>query len=267
MLNKLNYVVARLKLDGKIYYLDAAQPSLGFGRLPGDCYNGHARIISDRDSASVFFEADSLKEKKTTLVLITSSDKGMEGSVQSTLGEQESYDLRKEISKKGQKEYFKDIQTAYGEDLAISNGDIDSLNLPEEPVKVHYEFRLNQETGSSILYINPMLWGDTRNNPFQAADRKYPVEMPYAMDDGYILNMEIPQGYVIDELPKSARVVLNGDQGLFEYMLGAQENMIQLHCRIRLNKAWFAPEDYSSLRDFYAYIVKKESENIVLKKK
>jgi len=267
ILQRLNYVIVRLKLDGKVYYLDAAQPSLGFGQLPGNCYNGHARIISERDSASIYFEADSLKEKKTTLVLVTSTDKGLEGTLQATLGDQESYNLRQRVLKHGEKEYFKDIQAAYGEDLTISNGDIDSLAMPEYPVNVHYEFRLNQATDASVIYVNPTLWSDTRYNPFQAADRKYPVEMPYAMDEMYIFSMEIPKGYVVDELPKSAKVSFNGDQGLFEYMLGAQENMLQLRCHIKLNKAWFAPEEYSSLRDFYAYIVKKESENIVLKKK
>jgi len=267
VLGKLNYVIVRLKLEGKIWYLDASRPNLGFGRLPGYCYNGHARIISDRDSASIYFEADSLKEKKVTLVILQSTDKGLEGQYQSTLGDQESYNLRSWISEKGEKPWFNNIQTAYGDDLTISDGGIDSLSKPEYPAKVHYDFRLNQEPGASLIYINPMLWSDNRFNPFKAADRKYPVEMPYAIDDAYICSMDIPDGYDVDELPKSAKVSLNGDQGSFEYLLAKQGNMIQLRCRIRLNKAWFSADDYASLRDFYAYVEKKESEQIVLKKK
>ncbi|HXO77407.1 MAG TPA: hypothetical protein VN824_19270, partial [Puia sp.] len=267
VLSKLNYVIVRLKLDGRIWYLDASRPQLGFGRLPGYCYNGHARIISDRDSASIYFEADSLKEKRTTLVILSNSDKGLQGLYQSTLGDQESYNLRRGIIEKGEKEYFKNIQAAYGDDLTISNGGFDSLSQPENPLKIHYDFRLNQEPGASLIYINPMWWGDMRDNPFKAADRKYPVEMPYALDDIYIYSMEIPAGYVVDELPKSAKVSFNGDQGFFEYLIAKQDNMIQMRCRTRLNKAWFSADDYASLRDFYAYVVKKESEQIVLKKK
>ena len=267
VLAKLNYVIVRLKLDGRVWYLDAAQPHLGFGRLPGDCYNGHARIISNKDSASIYFEADSLKETKTTMVILSGTDKGLEGMYQSTLGDQESYNLRRWVARKGESEWFKSTQTAYGDDLTISNEGIDSLSQPENPARVHYEFRLNQELGASVIYINPMWWSDTRDNPFKAADRKYPVEMPYVMDDVYIYSMDIPEGYVLDELPKSAKVSLNGDQGLFEYIIAKQDNTIQLRCRIRLNKAWFPADDYDGLRDFYAYVVKKESEQIVLKKK
>jgi hypothetical protein len=78
--------------------------------------------------------------------------------------------------------------------------------------------------------------------------------------------MEIPTGYTVEELPKSARSTLNGQDGMFEYLIGAQDGLIQLRCRLKLNKANFLPEDYASLRNFYALIVKKEDETIVLKK-
>jgi hypothetical protein len=91
--------------------------------------------------------------------------------------------------------------------------------------------------------------------------------MPYVKDEMYIFSMEIPEGYVVDEIPKSARVALNNDQGSFEYLIGQQGGMIQLRCHLKLNKASFSPEDYGTLRDFFAYIVKKEAETIVFKKK
>ncbi|HMH21934.1 MAG TPA: DUF3857 and transglutaminase domain-containing protein [Puia sp.] len=268
IMEKLNYVIARVKVGDKIYYLDAAHSQLGFGQLAGDCYNGHARIISTSDSGSVWFNADSLKEKKMTMVLLTNNDKGeIEGSYQSTLGELESYNTRVKLGSTGEKEFFKNIQTSYGEDLDISNTGIDSLDKPEMPAFVHYEFRLKQAAGSPMIYFNPLFADAYRENPFKAAERKYPVEMPSAFDDVYIFNMEIPAGYTIEELPKSTKVAFNGTDGLFEYLVAAEGSTIQLRARVKLNRAYFLPEDYTNLRDFFAYIVKKESEQIVLKKK
>ena len=267
VLQRLNYVIVRLKLGKKIYYLDAAQPQLGFGQLSGNCYNGHARIISKTDSGSVYFWADSLKEKKTTMVLLTSTEKGMEGTLQSTLGPEESYQVRQKVSEKGVSAIFKDIQTNWGEDMEISNGGIDSLDRPEDPVNLHYEFLLKQAPAASVLYFTPMLGEGYRENPFKSTERKYPVEMPYAIDETYVLSMEIPDGYVVDEIPKSAKVAFNGDQGYFEYLVQAGKTGIQMRCRVKLNKALFLPEDYSALRDFFGFIVKKQNEPIVLKKK
>jgi hypothetical protein len=268
VLRRLNYVIARLLIDDKVYYLDAARPQLGFGQLDDDCYNGHARIISKTDSGSVFFLPDSLKERKTTMVYLAETEKGTEGVWESTLGQQGSYELRQRVTEKGEKEYFKNIQTQYGEDLDISNGGIDSLDKPEDPVKVHYEFRLHQDDGGAKRYLNPFVLGDgMRTNPFKAAERKYPVEMPYATDELYVFTMQLPEGYLVEELPKSARAALNGDQGFFEYLIGEQAGVVQLRCHLKLNKANFTPDDYNSLRDFFTLIVKKEGESIVLKKK
>lgn len=267
LISEMNYVVARLNVDGQTYYLDAAHPELGFGRLADDCYNGHAQVISNKDPGSVYFVADSLKESKTTMVMLSGSDKGFEGEWQSTPGMQQSYAIRSEIAKIGEPQYFKNIQTGYGEEMEIHNGSVDSLDRLEDPVKVHFEFALKQTPGPPLLYLNPMIGAGMHQNPFQEAERKYPVELPYATDETYILMMDIPQGYVVDELPKSVRVGLNDNQGQFEYLVGQQGAQIQLKCRLRLNKARFPATDYANLRDFCAYVVKKEAEQIVLKKK
>ncbi|HEY0611092.1 MAG TPA: hypothetical protein VGD35_15590, partial [Chitinophaga sp.] len=86
-------------------------------------------------------------------------------------------------------------------------------------------------------------------------------------DEIYTLNMEIPEGYDVEELPKSTMVKFNEDEGLFQYMIAKDENIIQFRSRIKLNKATFPPEEYGTLRDFFDMIVKKQGEQIVLKKK
>jgi hypothetical protein len=61
----------------------------------------------------------------------------------------------------------------------------------------------------------------------------------------------------VDEMPKSAKVLLNGNEGFFEYVIDKSETNIQLHTRMKINKATFAPEDYATLRDFFAQVSKK----------
>jgi len=59
---------------------------------------------------------------------------------------------------------------------------------------------------------------------------------------------------------------LNGDEGFFEYLLQAEEGIIQIRSRLVIKKANFTNVDYTTLRDFYAEVVKKEAEQIVFKK-
>jgi hypothetical protein len=265
---KFNYNIVRASIDGVIYYLDASHPQLGFGRLTDNCYNGHARIISEKDSGSIYFYADSLHETKTTIVDIANSEKGwLEGSYESTPGLQRSYAIREEISRIGEKGYFSNIQGRYGDDVQIGNTSIDSLHNLEQPLELHYGVAMKQPAGSSDYHFIPVLGDNYPKSPFQDQDRKYPVEMPYTIDDSYTLNMEIPGGYAVGELPKSVKVNLNGNEGAFEYLLAVDAKHIQLHVRVKLDRAWFPPDDYTSLRDFFALIVKKEAEPLVLTKK
>ncbi len=266
VLRRLNYVIVRAVIEGRVWYLDAAHRKLGFGQLDEECYNGPARIISRTDSGSIDLEADSLEERKATVVNISAIDKDAGGTWESTLGSQESYELRENLNEDEQKKFFKNIQTQYGDDLTIGDAGIDSLEQPDDPVKVHYSFNFHKRGDDAKMYLNPFIGAGLRKNPFMAADRKYPIEMPNVPDELYVFNMQIPDGYSVEELPKSVRAALNSHDGTFEYLIGEQGGMIQLRCRLKLNKATFGPEDYANLRDFYAMVVKKEAEPIVLKK-
>jgi hypothetical protein len=269
LMNRFNYVICAAKDDGKSYLLDAGCPKLGFGKLDDLCYNGGAREINQDHPYVIYLSPDSLKEAKLTSVLIINDEKGgglLSGSYSSTLGSVESYDLRERISKKSEQEYFKTIKS-YNPEFDITDTHIDSLTQLEMPAKINYDFSFKIAAGDEVIYFNPMMSESIKENPFKAAERKYPVEMPYVTDETYVLNMEIPTGYDVDELPKSARVSLNGGEGSFEYLVGKDDTNLQLRSRIKLNKANFTPEDYNSLRDFYAYIVKKQSEQVVFKKK
>ncbi len=107
-----------------------------------------------------------------------------------------------------------------------------------------------------------------KENPFKSAERFYPVEMPYAMDEIYIFNMIIPEGYVLDELPQSIIIKLNEEgDGRFEYRISEAEGTISMRSRIELKRTYYAPDEYEMLREFFDLIVKKHNEQIVLKKK
>lgn len=264
LIGKFNYVICRVKAGDNYYMLDASDTKLGFGKLSPELYNGTARVI-DNPPILVSLMPDSIKESSISSVFMMNDDKNISGTVTEQYGNFESIDMRDKLMKMKTDDYIKELKKGYSFDVDISNMEIDSLKIPEEPVSVKFDlkFNLNDE---DIVYFNPMLAEVEKSNPFTSADRQYPVEMNSCIDQTYILNMEVPQGYKVDELPKSSRVSLNESEGMFEYIIAESGGRIQLRCRVQINKATFMPEDYQTLRDFYAYIVKKEAESIVFSK-
>lgn len=268
LMDRFNYVICSVNIDTSFYYLDASRPSLGFDHLPYYCYNGHARLISRETPGPVYFESNSLKEAKITSVFIVNDEKGIpSGHVESSLGYYESYAVREKIRKKSKNDFFNTVRSSYPSEILIENTEIDSLNNPEYPIKIAYDFNFKSGMDEDVIYFNPMLTEAYKENPFKAAERKYPVEMPYTFDETYLLNMDVPKGYTVDEIPKSTQVTFNETDGFFEYLVQQNGDNLQLRSRIKMNKADFSPEEYNVLRDFYAYIVKKQGEQIVFKKK
>jgi Domain of Unknown Function with PDB structure (DUF3858)/Domain of Unknown Function with PDB structure (DUF3857) len=269
IIEKMNYVICMVRFGRDTTYLDASDPLLGFGKLPLRCYNGHAQVINEQHSGSVYFYPASIKESDKTYITIINNEtgNGATGSLENVCGYIDSYKLRNDIKKSGLEAFQKKVQGSYGNEVNIKNLKIDSLNMLDEPVKINCDLDFKALAGDDIIYFNPVINNSSHKNPFTGTKRKYPVELPYPIDEVYELTMDIPKGYNVDELPKPVRVNLNATDGFFEYRIQKDEYVIQLRTHINVSQTLFAPEDYQSLRDFFAYVIKKESEQIVFKKK
>jgi hypothetical protein len=270
LMDRFNYVISDVMIGDKEYYLDASQPRMGFGKLGYECYNGPMRVIKEDDAIPVDLYADSLKETSLAAVFIINDEKGkLAGSMQQVAGYYQSGHLRDRIKKDGKENYIKSLGKSMGTiEASVTNVKIDSLTRYEDPVSLSYEFALKTEGEEDILYINPMFGEGFTENPFKSAQRFYPVEMPYTKDEIYTMQMEVPKGYEIDELPKSTVVKFNeaGD-AVFEYRIAANGDNIMLRSRLQIKRAYFDPEEYEILREFFNMIVKKHNEQIVFKKK
>ena len=265
LLDRFNYLIAVVTIDGKPIYLDASNNKLGFNQLPAACYNGTAWIIEKNKTRPINLSADSIVEYKSTSIFIINNEKGgWEGSYRTQLGPFESITAREDISKSKKEGLIKELTKKLGSAYKLSNLEIDSLSNYNEPVKYSIDF--TSELDEDIIYINPLFGEETGKNPFTSNKRFYPIEIPYIIKEVIILDMEIPKGYVVEELPKSVRYFLNETEGVFEYLVVKRENKIQLRSTTHIKKANFPQEDYDTLREFFAFVIQKQSEQIVFKK-
>ncbi len=265
LLDRFNYVVCAALIGDNDYLMDASTAEGGFNRLPLWCYNGHARVLTSQP-IPIRLDADSLLERKVTMVTVQGDGKKFDATVQKNLGYYESAARRAEIREAGDKGMLEQVKKSYGSEMQVDHLKIDSLQLYEQPIKLTYDLHFSNDN-EGLLYISPMLADGSKDNPFKSAIRRYPVEMPYRLDEMYLFSMNIPEGYVVDDMPKSTRVMLNDNDGMFEYLISVSDDLLQMRCRVKLDKANFQPDEYDYLRDFYAHVVKKQQEQIVLKKK
>ena len=265
LMDRFNYLIAEINIDGNRYFLDASNKYLGFGKLSAACYNGLGWGISNKVAHQVNLSSDSIMEYKSTNIFIKNAEnEECWGMIKSDLGLFESTTSREEMKNKTNESLKKEWSAKIGTNYKILKLEVDSsLNLGD-PLKFNVEISFNPE--DDIIYLNPLFGEETKKNPFNAEKRQYPIEMPSLMKEVISLDMEIPKGYVIEEIPTSVRFFLNETEGVFEYIAVKKPDRVQIRNTIQIKKTVFTQEDYESLREFFTVIIQKQNEQVVFKK-
>jgi hypothetical protein len=264
--NDYDYLICVADIDGSQFLLDASQPLNPFGKLPLYCYNGGAVSLNNKNPKLLSLLPDSLQEQNRTNVIMTSDEKGvLSGNITLNCSSQMSYALRENIKKTSLDKYLT-AKITKNRVIHFSNEEAESLNDPDKPLTVACDIDFADSIKSDICYISPVIYSYFNKNPFSAVRRKYIIEMPYRMDNIYLLSMDIPKGYKVEEMPASTRISLGEKDGFFEYVIEKNGDTIQLQMRMKINKTFFTTDEYSNLREFFDRVVKKENEQIVFRK-
>jgi hypothetical protein len=265
-LSDCNYVIVKATIDNNPVFLDVTDPKIPAGQLPLRCMNGDGVLIRKDSPENVAIKTAASLE--STSAMLQMKDGKLEGDILIHLTGQDAYKFRQEVKKAGgAKEQFEALKNSSDEiqyvDYLYKN--LDSLYVPVVK-KYHVVLGGSNEGEESILYINPVIAGRLEENPFSSPTRNYPIDFGIPFLENYKLIITIPQGYKVEELPKSKTVTLGEKDGKFSYMVGQTENVIMVNMRFSIDKPLFLPTEYQNLKEYFDIVVAKEAEQIVLKK-
>lgn len=261
LMEKLDHVICRVDAGNQSVFLDVSDKHLPYGKLPLECYNGHARVIRADTAIAVSFSPDSVVESASSEVWLSMDSSGFTGRYTRHKGFYES--LKDPLSPRaGTNEYIQSaLHVSLPEEMEVVSIQSDSAHL------LQFDFRLPSFGGKEVIYFNPLFLDQKPANPFAASAREYPVELPYREESALVFTMEVPDGYVVEELPASVKFRLSGNGGYFEYRTSVSGGILNLRRMLVMNKAVFSAQEYDMLRSFYAEVLKKDSEQIVFRKK
>jgi hypothetical protein len=269
----LNYLLAVFKDQGRDYFLDATEENVPFGFLQPICYNGYARLVNKTTGAAVVLSPDDIKDKTTIIVNIEPSadNSNLVIKLDEKLGVFRSIKLR-DASKRDSADAAKTIIEAFtGSSISVNSGSIRLKNFqnPDDQITIHLEAKLNLDPKISLLYFNPFLEKFYDKNPFTAAERSLPVEMDYKEDLTYILNFKVPEGYTLDDYPKSISVKL-GPEGdmLFSNTLNYNPEIRTFGLLSRYTSATttFPSSEYKNIREMFEKMIEEQNKKVVFKK-
>jgi hypothetical protein len=267
-LDKFNYVIACVYLNGKQYLLDATEQNLPIDMLPERCINLQGRLIDGKKSQWVDLLTEKKNKKFIQFDLKLEENNDLTGSLTKTNYEYASLDFRNTYEQFNSKEeYLKNFESLHM-GLNVVNCDIANLDSIYRPLQEIYEVNIKNKVYSAgnLLYITPLLYEQISSNPFKTVERKYPVDFIYPSEINYILKLNLPEGIQVEQLPAPSSMKLKDGTATFQYQVNVSNNIIQLNYKFALKKSIFSEVEYSDLRAFFSEMVKKHAEQIVLKK-
>jgi hypothetical protein len=270
MLESFNYVIAHVKIGEKEYFLDASEPFAKPGLLPERTLNGFGRIIPKKGPGR-FLEVNPI-DSQSKLEMITASilpDDGMiKGSYSISYGGYEALGWRSKYGTEADNIFHEALKKEVPEwkvqNVAVKNKKDDL----KATVNVSCDFELEDENASpGVFYFNPIMAGRWTKNPFKSKDRIYPIDLGTGISASFVGNFTLPEGYALEEMPKTEIVMLPDKGGKFSYQVRQVGNLIQVNTMVQVTRTRFLPEEYADLKEFFERVVQKHAQPLVIKKK
>ncbi len=264
---QFNYVACLVKLKDKMMLLDATDKLLPTGTLPERCLNGNGFVVAEEDYGWVPLKSPTKSRRYFHADLVIGPSAELRGKVQLEQSGYFGQVGRKAFISKGEPEYVKDLIDSLS--WVVEKSEFRNVKEIGEVFEESYDVVISDHavTANDMIYLNPFVALQEKENPFKLEKREYPVDYGSAIEKLYLCKITIPDGYDVDELPKNVLLKLPGNAAKYAYSLVRSGNGISLTSNLQINNSLFTQEEYPNLREFYAQVVAKQAEQIVLKKK
>lgn len=262
------FIVAAETKDGTVYYLDGSATRGGLNMLSSDLLVDQARTFNLKENGKW---VDLTELTQNQIVISNSakltSDGSLECKIEASYRNQPAYDLKNHLfNLKDSTEYIEKFQSENNVEVvnySVKGHDNNLSTLVRETIFIKKE----DLSRGDFIYLNPLIIPHTTKNSFTQSERKLPIEFEYPQSFQIITSIEIPEDYVIEELPKSGKTALDQNAATFSYAITGSGNIIQLNYRFNLNEILFPFSSYETLKEFWGLLTTKNNEMIVLKKK
>ncbi|WP_239021936.1 hypothetical protein [Pontimicrobium aquaticum] len=236
--------------------------------LPFRTLNWEGRIIRENGSSALINLYPKEKSKKTVSMMVEFDVNGnIRGTIRTLKTAYRAMGYRESYIETNKEQFLDDLENDYN-GMLVSNFEVkNDLDL-SKPIMETYNFVLESQADviGDEMYISPLFFLSTMENPFKLEKRDFPVDFGYPYLDKFMVNINIPQEYLVESMPKPKMIKLPDNLGTFKYEIAENNAKIQLVVESEINEAVISASYYEALKEYFKQMIEKENEKIVLKK-
>ncbi|TDQ06418.1 DUF3857 domain-containing protein [Pedobacter metabolipauper] len=270
MLSKFNSLILQVKIGEKYVLLDATTKNSSPDIIAYEHLNHFGlKVNAEKEVGEwISLEPQNISKKTTSYVLSLGADHKLSGKLFITATNYHSLSTRnKYLSSNDENDFLKNYKSNKP-GLQITNYKIENVNAPYQALNETMDVVIedHMEEAGNVLYFNPLLFDKTEENPFKSEERNFPVDFAFPHEETYRISLDLPKEYEVEKMPKTEKFTLPEGAATFSFVAAQQDNKIAITSKITINRAVFTSEEYHYLKELFKSIVRKQAEQLIIKK-
>lgn len=267
-LNQFDEIILLAELDGKQQFIDLSDPLAPFGYVDLDKHvsggfllkKGESKLISmniRHSSNNMFFANISLNPETGALVFENSVRNYFYSGLKMS---HKVEDMRK--SSQSLEEIFKEE----GENFEILNLKLNDLLQEKNYYNTNFQLVIPTALDLDLLAFNPLKISSFSQNPFTQEYRVFPVDFDYPFSETYSANIQIPEGYIVEDFPTNESLTIPGSLITFHYNVEKFDKVLKINAKLDIKKSLIPAKNYGDLKFFMESVAAKLASPVILKK-
>lgn len=128
------------------------------------------------------------------------------------------------------------------------------------------KFTIKGDVNHDTIHIVPFYMPPLAKNCFTSDKRLMPVEFPSEMSQQVVVNITLPEGYTLAEIPQQVAASTPDKSISGIYFVSQTENKVQIDFQFKINKVLHQVENYDKLRGIFDLFHKCSTQSIAIKK-
>lgn len=269
VMSDFNYCIGKLDVNGKTYLLDATDKYVAFGMLPYRALNYYGRVM-DFKNESYWYDIEPEKNNLHQVRMhlqFNLENNNASGMLDITNLGYNAINVREEINSQSDEDYLAHFEENIEGDFSILSYQRKKELQEDTKTIERFEFEIQNALNGDMVYLNPFLIRFFKENPFTLEKRTYPVDFGYPRKYKFFMIVDVPEGYVVHELPKP-QVIQMGDEIVeMKFQSKGTEKNVLITFELALNDTHIPAENYDGLKEVFKYVTDVQNNSLLIFKK